>query len=270
MTECVVERIFYYPVKGCRAVDAQSVDIGPTGISGDRSYVILYEGGFANLKSLPALSKVVVALHEDGLRFGADGHDDLIHQRQSGDEVALTFYADQVPVVDQGDAAANWLSDVTGASVRLATLKQNFDRNLPVDMLSAAHGVEQDGFCDLSPIMLVNAATLDDVNAQLSDPVSVERFRCNIVVRGLEPYAEDEISGYQGEALSLSHVIACERCVIINTDPVSGEMNKEPLKLLHNSRRKENGYASGVMFGNYFNVEGTSQLSVGDRLKAHG
>ena len=115
MTECIIERMFLYPVKGCRAVEVQEFELSSTGISGDRGYVILYEGGFANLKSLPALSRVVVALAKNGLRFSASGHEELVHNRQiAGDEKSLQFYADEISVLDQGDAAASWLSSVIG------------------------------------------------------------------------------------------------------------------------------------------------------------
>lgn len=271
MTECTIERIFFYPVKACRPVEVESVALGPTGIAGDRDYVILHEGAVANLKSVPALSRVIVELEGDGLRFSSPGHEDLVHTRQSGGaETNLQFYADEIAVLDQGELVASWLSKVTGSQLRLATLKHNFDRNLPFDILASAHGVEQDGFCDLSPILLVNAATLDEVNRQLSADIPVERFRCNIVVRGLEAFAEDAVESYQGNNLTLSHVVACERCVIINTDHKTGDMNKEPLQLLHSTRRIKDGYASGVRFGNYFNVSGTSRLSVGDRFVANG
>jgi len=272
MIKCTIEKMFLYPVKGCRAVDVEEVEIDATGFAGDRGYVILHEDGFANLKSIPALSRVVVALEENGLKFNALGHEDFVHTRQiKGSETSLQFYADEVSIVDQGEAAANWLSEVVGVDVRLAILKENFDRNLPVDVLQAAHGVEQDGFCDLSPMLLVNAATLNEVNRQLSAEIPVERFRCNIVVRGLDPFGEDEIKSYQyKKELSFSHVAACERCVIINTDHMTGNINKEPLQLLHGSRRIKGGYSSGVRFGNYFNVSGRGRLSVGDTLIAGG
>ena len=270
MTECTIERIFLYPVKGCRGVEVQDVDLSPTGILGDRGYVILYEGGFANLKSVPALSGVIVNLTEDGLIFSAAGREEFVHvKRTRGDEKSLKFYADEISVLDQGDEVASWLTSVIGVDVRLANLKENFSRNLPVDILQPAHGVEQDGFCDLSPVLLVNLASLVEVNRQLSDDIPVERFRCNLVVGGLEPYSEDKIRSYRGEELSFSHVVACERCVIINTDHRTGVMNKEPLQLLHGSRRIEGGYSSGVRFGDYFNVGGSGKLSVGDRLEAN-
>ena len=268
MSQCTIEKIFYYPVKGCRAVEVEQAELSETGIAGDRAYVILYDGGFGNLKTLPALARVTVNLTEGGLRFSAEGSDDYHHEhRLAGDETNLTFYADQVPVVDQGDAVATWLQEVTGAEVRLATLKQDFNRNLPLDSLKAADGVLQNGFCDLSPIMLVNAATLDDVNSKLDEPVPVERFRCNIVVSGLKPYAEDEITKLDGDGLSLAHVVGCERCVIVNTDPTTGEMgSKEPLNLLNGYRRIKDGYASGILFGSYFNVTGQKTVAVGDRF----
>ena len=93
MTECTIERIFLYPVKGCRGVEVQDIELSPTGILGDRGYVILYEGGFANLKSLPALSGVIVNLTEDGLIFSAPGHEEFVHvKRTRGDEKSLKFY----------------------------------------------------------------------------------------------------------------------------------------------------------------------------------
>ena len=267
MTECTIEKLFYYPVKGCKAVEVESVELGPTGISGDRGYLILRDGDFANLKSVPELSRISVKLEGDGLRFVAPGCEDLLHIRATeGNEIDLQFYADQITVMDQGDSIAKWLSEVTGNQLRLATVTGCFTRNLPYDILQLAHGLEQDGFCDLSPILLVNGATLDEVNRQLSADIPVERFRCNIVVRGLEAFAEDAIKNYHCGDLTLSHVAACERCVIINTDHVTGEMNKEPLQLLHQTRRIKKGYSSGVRFGNYFNVSGPAKLSVGDHF----
>ena len=65
----------------------------------------------------------------------------------------------------------------------------------------------------ICPILLVNGATLDEVNHNSAD-IPVERFRCNIVVRGLEAFAEDAIKNYHCGDLTLSHVAACERCVI--------------------------------------------------------
>jgi uncharacterized protein YcbX len=53
----------------------------------------------------------------------------------------------------------------------------------PGDQLSLA-----DGF----PFLMISEASLADLNARLERPVPMNRFRPNLVVRGCEPFAEDD------------------------------------------------------------------------------
>ncbi|MCZ6503527.1 MAG: MOSC domain-containing protein, partial [Gammaproteobacteria bacterium] len=98
----------------------------------------------------------------------------------------------------------------------------------------------------------------------------VQRFRPNIVVGGLEAYAEDDIISIQDEAFTFTHISACERCVIINMDHETGEINsKAPLKMLNQYRRIKEGYDSGVLFGSYYSVNGAGTLNVGDSFEVN-
>lgn len=45
-------------------------------------------------------------------------------------------------------------------------------------------------FGDFAPYMIANEASLVAVNEELPSPVSMERFRPNVVVTGLEQYGE--------------------------------------------------------------------------------
>jgi len=46
-------------------------------------------------------------------------------------------------------------------------------------------------FADGFPILLITEASLNDLNTRLEHPVSMRRFRPNLVVDGDTPYAED-------------------------------------------------------------------------------
>ena len=59
----------------------------------------------------------------------------------------------------------------------------------------------------------------------------------------------------------------CERCAVTCTDQETGQRSKEPLATLASYRRRENGYAGGVMFGAYMAVEGSATIRIGDELR---
>ena len=95
----------------------------------------------------------------------------------------------------------------------------------------------------------------------------MERFRPNIVVEGLDAFGEDNVKAFEGNGgVRLIRATHCERCVVISTDHLSGERNNEPLTMLKSYRRRDGGYAGGIMFGAYLAVEGTAELRVGDTL----
>jgi uncharacterized protein YcbX len=79
----------------------------------------------------------------------------------------------------------------------------------------------------------------------------MDRFRPNIVIDGVPPYAEDELDEIQLGSVKLMRSKKCSRCVIIG---------KAALKALATYRRVD----SPVFFGSYFIPDGMGSLSVGD------
>jgi len=267
--QCTVTELFVHPIKGCRPVPVDSVDISPSGVLGDREMMVVKDGTAVNLKHLPGLAKISIDRNGDeDFRLSADGVEDFkLDRRGKGISLDAGFLFDQVTVTDQGDEVAAWISKVVAQEVRLVSLPEPFNRNLPVDLLKLVHGNPQDSFVDVAPIMLVNQSTLDDLNEKIADPVPVERFRPNIVVGGLDAYVEDQMTVISNEQCRFTHVTGCERCTIVNVDHVTGKVQgKEPLNKLSKYRRIKDGYDSGILFGNYFVVEGLGKLKVGDIL----
>src|SRR5262249_20696604 len=88
------------------------------------------------------------------------------------------------------------------------------------------------GFADGFPILVCNRASLDELNTRMPEPIPMERFRPNIVLRGLSPFAEDRISSLQIGEITFRLVKPCTRCVVTSTDQRTGERSTNPLPVL--------------------------------------
>ena len=266
--DCTITALFTYPVKGCRATPVESATVSSAGIEGDRQLMVLRDGKSANQARLPRLATVTAKrIDATTIAFNHNERQPLVHAVTSaGTETTISYYGNRVPVVDQGDEVAEWVSGVVAAEVRVAALKASYRRSIPLDEFAPIDGIAHSGFVDVAPTLVTNEASLADLNARLDAPVPMNRFRPNIVVGGLDAYAEDSIAALHRTGLRLVRATHCERCVVTCTDQETGERASEPLATLKSYRHRQDGYAGGVMFGAYMGVEGTAQIHVGDRL----
>jgi hypothetical protein len=85
---------------------------------------------------------------------------------------------------------------------------------------------------------VANEASLQTLNEHLEaaghQAVPMNRFRPNIVVKGLEAFAEHKLSRLQGDDFSLGLRHPCERCVVTTIDQNTAEKDpaRQPFKTL--------------------------------------
>jgi hypothetical protein len=103
------------------------------------------------------------------------------------------------------------------------------------------------GFPDGYPVLVCNESSLEDLNTRLPQRIPMERFRPNIVLRGLPAWAEDHIDTLCFGAVTLRLVKPCTRCVIPSIDQASGVRSTDPLPALREFRFSRQ--LRGVMFG---------------------
>ena len=263
---CTVAALYTYPVKSCRGTAVESARISPTGIEGDRQLMVLAQGRFVNQVRLPKLATVAsrridpttIALH-------SVGGEPFVHSvTADGAGSTVAYYGNAVPVVDQGDGVAAWISEAVGAELRVAALAATFRRSVPLAEFAVVDGIDQSRFVDVAPILMTNTASLADLNARLDTPVPMNRFRPNMVIDGLDAFGEDAVSDMRHGKLRLVRATHCERCAVTCTDQETGQRAAEPLRTLRSYRHRDNGYAGGVLFGAYMGVEGTATIRVGD------
>jgi hypothetical protein len=241
-----VSALIYYPIKSCRGHEVDTSNVERMGLEGDRRMMVITpEGGFLTQRNFPKLALVTPSISGEQLTLSAPDTDNLtIHICKSGlTRPVDIWHSKDVQAVDQGERAAEWFSDWLGTSVRLVHFAKGYLRKV-----SAQYAVNPDdhtGFADGYPILLASEESLADLNSRLDEPVLMNRFRPNVVVRDVEPFAEDTWSRVRIGEVEMAVVKPCARCLVTTIDKETLEKSKEPLKTLA-SYRKRNG---GAMFG---------------------
>jgi len=262
-----VSAINIFPIKGCRGYSLEAADVSTQGISGDRVFTVLLDGHRTNQKKIPQLRELSAIWQGSDLRLAYPGQEEFILDANETNGARLTesFRTKELPIGDMGEEVAGWLSAALGSSVRLAKLAEPVPWFFPLPEFSLVHEQPQDRFVDAAPVLLANMNSLADLNARLETPITMDRFRANLVVEGLDPYQEDELPVFRFPELELQRVAVCERCTITTVDTETGVMGKEPLNTLSKYRKRKDDYAGGIMFGIYL-TGGKGRVSVGDEL----
>ncbi len=224
-------------------------------------------GRFITQRECPGLARIDAVVNGGELSLRSHGHPELRCPVQAdGPRREVTVWRDhclaQVSAVDTRD----WLESVTGARGQLV-------RSLPGDERTSAReftgeAVAPDRFADAFALLLTNEASLQDLNSRLDRPLPMARFRPNLVLQGLEPYAEDEINRIRIGDVELRVVKPCTRCIVTTTDQSTGQRDgEEPLRTLRQYRWLAS--LSGVAFGmNAIVVKGEGKaLHVGDPVE---
>src|SRR5438552_11600520 len=242
-----IASLIVYPVKSCRGNAVESSAVTERGLQHDREWMIVdTTGRFVTQRELPRLALIEPAVTGRSLLMRAPGMPQLeIALDLRGGVARATVWRDTLPVRDQGDEPAAWLSSYLDVAVRLVRFDGQTRRYCNPEYVgtSGAHT----GFADGYPLLILSAASLDDLNRRLAEPLPIDRFRPNIVLAGVEAYDEDYIAEIECGPVKLKLVKACTRCRIPTTDQSTATVGTEPLATLASYRH--NRALDGVTFG---------------------
>jgi uncharacterized protein YcbX len=242
-----VEELNIYPLKSGRGIAKSSVRLAATGLEWDRHWMITDPAGsFLTQRTHPNLARIQPELSSSGLTLRAPGLEPLtLPLKPHGDAITVQVWKDRCEALDQGEAASIWASTVLAEPVRLVRVP-DVSQRMANPQFAGPHPMPV-AFPDGFPILVCNRASLDDLNARMPDPIPMERFRPNIVLSGLPPFAEDRIASLQIGSVTLNLVKPCTRCVITSTDQRTGERSTNPLPYLRQFRFDRT--LLGVTFG---------------------
>jgi uncharacterized protein YcbX len=176
------------------------------------------------------------------------------------EKIPVQIWKDRCPAIACGDEAEDWFTRFLGVKCRLVFLPDDTIRPINAQYVINEHSLS---FADGFPFLLISEASLLELNSRLHKPISMNRFRPNLVVKGCEAYAEDGWSKIRIGDIQFQDAKSCTRCVVTTVDQTSGIKGKEPLFTL--SRYRQSG--EGVLFGQNLIHENLGMLEVGQRIE---
>lgn len=257
--DCTLAALFVHPVKSCAGIALDEALLVETGLDLDRAWMVVdTHGDMLTQREFPRLALVQPAFKGQDMVLRAPGMLAL-HVRLDTVEAAtrVRVWDDEVKAYDMGTLAAQWFSDFVGGGTRLRLVRFDPEQQRPSDPAWAGGLPAENAFSDGFPLLVANSASLQDLNQRLAAhgaaPVTMQRFRPNLVLDGLQPYDEDHIEEIAFDTpegpVCLRLVKPCTRCSIPNVDPATAESGTEPGATLAGFRadpRMQGGITFGV------------------------
>lgn len=156
-----------------------------------------------------------------------------------------------------------WFSKQLGQACQLVYMPDNSQRLISSEYRK---GNEMVSFADGFPILLFGQAGMDDINKRLETPVSIDRFRANIIYTGGQPFEEDHWSTFKIGNQPFRSTKPCVRCNVPNINQSTGEIDKEkePNRILATFRKKNSKIYVGMNV--CWEGKGRASITVGDEL----
>lgn len=244
-----VAALAIYPVKACHATPLERAMLGRHGLAGDREWMVVRpDGHFLTQRTHPQFARIHPTLAEAGLDLAIEGLAPLhVPHPVPGRAVAteVEVWDERVAALDAGDEAAAWLSRALGIPARLVRVQDGHQRRSPREWVGE-HDVPV-AFADRFPMLVCSTSSLAALNEHLPTPVPMDRFRPNLVVEGLEPFAEDGLRFLRVGEVELELVKPCTRCSVPGVDQETGVEAANPFPALRKLRW--NAALRGATFG---------------------
>ncbi|MEP6599967.1 MAG: MOSC N-terminal beta barrel domain-containing protein [Actinomycetota bacterium] len=239
----VVTALNRYPVKSCRGEPLDTAVVEPWGLAGDRRFMLVdADGSVVTARENPSLVLVTPSVGGQLLRLDHPGATSLTVTVPDGsDLVPVQMWNSKLDAAPVGASADDWFSQVVGHPVRLVYLDDP-QRRRP----NPRYGKDSDrvSLADGYPLLLTTESSLAALNDLIrertqaqSEPMSMTRFRPNVVVAGTPAWVEDGWRRLRIGAVHFRAVKACDRCVFTTIDPVTAQKGTEPIATLARYRK---------------------------------
>jgi uncharacterized protein len=256
-----LSEIHVYPVKSCGSVRTDVAAVEPRGLAQDRRWMVVDEaGGFLTGRTHPRMPLISPKTEGATLELAAPGMPAIrLESPATGEQIPVKVWDSLTSGHLAGPEADQWVSDYLGVRARLVWMAPSIRR--PVEPAFSQPG-DLVGFADSFPVMAISQASLDGLNARMERPVSMLRFRPNLVVAGTTAHEEDHWKRIRIGAVDFDVAKSCTRCNFVNVDPLRGERDAtgEPLRTLAKYRK----VGSKIHFGRHLIARSAGSVRVGD------
>ncbi|HEY6142167.1 MAG TPA: MOSC N-terminal beta barrel domain-containing protein [Flavobacterium sp.] len=257
----IVTELYIYPIKSLAGIAVQTAKAEEMGFENDRRWMLIdEENQFITQREHPKLSQFYPEIKDDKIEISHHDATQEFFINESLDEPIFSkVWDDESKVVEVNKATSKWFSKRLGFSCKLVKILNKGDRKHISSKLNQTLNVSlADGY----PYLLIGSESLDHLNEKLKEKITIQRFRPNIVISSQLPHEEDTFGTFQIGNVKFKNVKPSGRCIMVNTNPKTGIVLKEPLKTLSTYRNVDNL----VYFGTNILCLNEGIIAVGDTL----
>mgnify|MGYP000226779169 FL=1 len=270
--------LYIYPVKSLKGIALKEAHTGIRGFRYDREWMITDSNyHFISQREIESMATLEASINKDSLILHSNTNQLSVPlDSEKLNQVRATVWDDICDAYDEGDEVSNWLTnelgEYKGTSLRLVRFSAKGERPVPEQYLNGVKA--QSAFSDQFPYLITSWESLSKLNQGLNEKkskeVSMNRFRPNIVVQGVDDLEKMTASDLSCDEAQYSFGLRkpCKRCKIVTINQDTGEIMepKEPLATL--VKLKFSDAIKGAFFGqNAILISENCAIKVGDELK---
>ncbi|KAL1966913.1 hypothetical protein VTN77DRAFT_3657 [Rasamsonia byssochlamydoides] len=301
VTEVTALRV--YPIKSCRGFQVPRTTLQLHGLDLDRRWMFVdaKTREFLTIRQIPQMTLINTGLSEDGQSLlvrvsdGVDGQDKKV--------ISIPAHPTDEWLAANTTLATVKIWDIeTDGYLYGPEVNDPFSTFLQQDVCLVYKGptprvlrgngdprvlgrTQSTFFPDVHPVLIGSEASLAELNARLAkkgvDPITIERFRPNIIVRGNVPWAEDtwklvrfsqknekRKQTQTQKPLDVDIVARCTRCQVPNVEPSTAQKHpSEPWDTLMSYRRVDEGMKYKPCFGMLGAPRNEGEIEVGMKVE---
>ena len=252
--------IYIYPIKSSKGVQLPQALVEEKGLKDDRRYMVVdLEGRFITGRTHPQLTQVNIEFSKKGLFVSAPNQPSFYIQPDqfSTERLNVEIWDDSVQAQHCNKEYDQWFSTFLGESCQLVYFSETTTR-------CVKRKETQVSFADGYPLLLINQASVDQLNSHLDIAVNALHFRPNVLIKGDLPFIEDSWARIKIGEVEFEVSKPCSRCSFTNVDPKTGIADLEqPLKTLAQFRYHE----GDIDFGQNLIPLNDGVIRSGDEIK---
>lgn len=266
-----LSEINIYPIKSLGGISLSEAKVEKKGLQYDRRWMLVDEkGNFFTQREFPKMATLRVSLENGGLKVVSAENQSIAipFEPTSNDKITVKVWSSRCKAISYDETINRWFSSQLETNCKLVAMPEETRRKVnPFYAIRKFRDVVS--FADGYPVLLIGEGSLTDLNSKLENPIPMNRFRPNLVVKNSAAFAEDKWKKIRvGEAVF--HLVKpCARCVMTTIDQEKGVLNgKEPLKTLATYRLVKKRGESKILFGqNLIAEEAGLRVKMGDKVE---
>ncbi len=266
-----IASLHLYPLKSAAVCNVDALEIGPRGPRHDRNWMIVdVIGRFVTGRQQAEIVLIRAVPQDNGLALSAPGMDTILVATPADDAPRrqVSVWGDNVDAASAGATADAWISAYLQQSLHIVYMDARSTRAVDSNF---AQVQDQVAFADGYPLLAISQSALDALNTRVlaaapnRAPLSMTRFRPNLVIANSSAHAEDQWRRVRIGDVLFDAVKLCTRCVFTTVDPATSirDTDGEPLNTLKTYRRTP----AGITFGMNLIPRSLGSVRMGDGVE---